>query len=75
MVRDLSKFLAAEKALWSKYGITPTERRVQLRAGNEVRIQQVGEGLVDIGNTGRPSIVGKPYTPHNQIDLWENVTE
>ena len=43
-MRDLSKFLAAEKALWSKYGITPTERRVQLRAGNEVRVQQVGEG-------------------------------
>jgi len=31
--------------------------------------------VADIGNTGRPSIVGKPYTPHNQIDLWENVTE
>lgn len=43
-MRDLSKFLAAEKALWSNYGITPTERRVKLRAGNEVRIQQVGEG-------------------------------
>lgn len=44
MGRDLSKFLAAEKALWSKHGITPTERRVKLRAGNEVRIQEVGEG-------------------------------
>ena len=44
MARDLSKFLAAEKALWSKYGITPTERRVKLRGGNEVRIQQVGDG-------------------------------
>lgn len=43
-MRDLSKFLAAEKALWSKYGITPTECRVQLRAGSEVRLQQVGEG-------------------------------
>ena len=31
--------------------------------------------VADIGNTGRPSIVGKPYTPHNQVDLWENVTE
>ena len=29
----------------------------------------------DIGNTGRISIVGKPYMPHNQVDLWENVTE
>ncbi len=31
--------------------------------------------VADIGNTGRPSIVGKPYMPHSQIDLWENVTE
>ena len=44
MARDLSKFLIAEKALWSKYRVTPTERRVKLRAGNEVRIQQVGDG-------------------------------
>ena len=28
----------------------------------------------DIGNTGRPSIVVKPYRPHNRIELWENVT-
>ena len=44
MARDVSKFVAAEKALWSRHGITPTERRVELRAGNEVRIQQVGDG-------------------------------
>ena len=44
MARDLSTFLAAEKALWSKHGTTPTDRRVKLRAGNEVRIQEVGEG-------------------------------
>lgn len=31
--------------------------------------------VADIGNTGRMSIVGKPYMPYNQIDLWENVTE
>jgi hypothetical protein len=31
--------------------------------------------VADIGNTGRISIVGKPYLPHNQVDLWENVTE
>ena len=31
--------------------------------------------VADIGNTGRPSIVGKPYQPHNQVDLWENVTQ
>lgn len=28
----------------------------------------------DIGNTGRLSIVTKPYYPHNCIELWENVT-
>jgi len=44
VARDVSKFVAAEKALWSRHGITPTERRVKLRAGNEVRIQQVGDG-------------------------------
>ncbi len=44
MGKDLSEFLATEKALWSKHGIMPTERRVKLRAGNEVRIQEVGEG-------------------------------
>ena len=31
--------------------------------------------VADIGNTGRISIVGKPYMPFNQVDLWENVTE
>jgi pimeloyl-ACP methyl ester carboxylesterase len=30
--------------LWSKFGITPTERRVKLPAGNEVRVQEIGEG-------------------------------
>ena len=24
----------------------------------------------DIGASGRPSIVGKPYSPHAQVDLW-----
>lgn len=28
----------------------------------------------DIGNTGKPSIVVKPYRPHNRVELWENVT-
>jgi hypothetical protein len=31
--------------------------------------------LGDFGNTGRPSVVVKPYQPHNQIVLWENVTD
>jgi pimeloyl-ACP methyl ester carboxylesterase len=44
VARDPSKFVAVERALWSSYGITPTELRVRLRAGNEVRIQEVGTG-------------------------------
>lgn len=44
MARDPSKFAATERELWSSYGIEPTERRVRLRAGNEVRVQEVGTG-------------------------------
>jgi hypothetical protein len=60
MARDLSKFVAAEKALWSKYGVTPTERRVRMRGGNEVRIQEVGDGppLVFIHGVASPGRVG-----------------
>lgn len=28
----------------------------------------------DIDGSGRPSIVGKPYLPGNQVDVWLNVT-
>lgn len=41
-MRDPSKFVEVERALWSRYGIAPTERRVRLRAGNEVRVQEIG---------------------------------
>ena len=44
MAKDLSRFVAAEKALWSKFGITPSERRVKLPAGNEARVQEIGDG-------------------------------
>ena len=44
MAKDLSTFVAVERALWSKFGITPSERRVTLPAGNEVRVQEVGDG-------------------------------
>jgi pimeloyl-ACP methyl ester carboxylesterase len=44
VAKDLSRFVAAEEALWSKFGITPSERRVKLPAGNEVRVQEIGEG-------------------------------
>jgi len=27
--------------------------------------------VADIGSTGRPSIIGKPYLPHSQVDLWQ----
>lgn len=30
--------------------------------------------VADIGNTGALDIVGKPYKPKTQVDLWENVT-
>ena len=43
-MKDPSKFVAVERALWSRYGITPRELRVRLRAGNEVRVQEVGTG-------------------------------
>lgn len=39
-----SAFIDAERALWSRYGIEPVDRRVTLRAGNAVRIQEVGDG-------------------------------
>ena len=42
--RDLSRFVAMEQALWSKFDVTPSERRVKLPTGNEVRIQELGEG-------------------------------
>lgn len=29
--------------------------------------------VADIGSTGRPSIVGKPFKPKAQVDLWENL--
>ena len=30
--------------------------------------------VADIGNTGAIDIVGKPFYPKNQVDLWENMT-
>lgn len=42
--RDLSTFVEAERSLWSRFGITPVDRRLRLRAGNEVRVQEVGDG-------------------------------
>jgi pimeloyl-ACP methyl ester carboxylesterase len=60
VAKDPSKFVAAEQALWSRFGITPSERRVRLRAGNEVRIQEIGTGppLVFIHGT---SVAGSSW--------------
>lgn len=44
MAKDLSRFVTAERVLWSKFDITPAERRVKLPAGNDVRVQEIGEG-------------------------------
>lgn len=44
MGKDLREFLAAERSLWSRFGITPVQRRLRLRAGNEVHCQEVGAG-------------------------------
>lgn len=30
--------------------------------------------VANIGDAALPSIVGKPYLPYNQVDLWQNVT-
>lgn len=43
-MKDLSRFVAAERALWTRFDLAPVERRLKLRAGNEVRVQEVGEG-------------------------------
>ena len=40
-----TRYRAAEKALWSSLGVTPSERRVRLaRIGTEVRTQELGAG-------------------------------
>ena len=44
MRRDPSRFVAAEQSLWSRFDITPADRRLRLPDGNEVRVQEVGEG-------------------------------
>lgn len=41
---DTGSFVAAERALWSKYGVTPTDRMLALPSGNRVRVQEIGEG-------------------------------
>ena len=44
MADGRSRFIEAERAIWSRYGIEPLEYRLRQPAGNEVRIQEVGTG-------------------------------
>jgi 2-hydroxy-6-oxonona-2,4-dienedioate hydrolase len=44
MARDVTRYLEAERKLWSHLGVTPVERRVTLDSGGQVRVQEVGEG-------------------------------
>lgn len=44
VARDVEKYQAAEARLWTEVGVEPTERRVTLASGGEVRIQELGEG-------------------------------
>lgn len=45
MARDVSRYIAAERALWEHVGVEPEERWVTLATGGRVRVQVVGEGL------------------------------
>jgi 2-hydroxy-6-oxonona-2,4-dienedioate hydrolase len=44
MAVDVQRYLEAERRLWDRLGVTPTDRRVRLASGGEVRVQEVGEG-------------------------------
>lgn len=44
MARDLQRYVEAERRLWEHVGVTPTERRVTLPTGGQVRVQELGEG-------------------------------
>jgi 2-hydroxy-6-oxonona-2,4-dienedioate hydrolase len=39
-----ARYRAAEEALWSSLGMAPIERRLRLRSGTDVRVQQIGIG-------------------------------
>lgn len=44
MGTDLGKYRAAERLLWDRVGLTPTERFLDLAGGERVRVQETGEG-------------------------------
>ncbi len=44
MGKQIERFRRAEQALWQSVGVVPEERRVRLRTGETVRVQETGEG-------------------------------
>ena len=44
MGTDVGAYVEAERRLWERVGVTPSERYVTLPAGGRVRVQEVGEG-------------------------------
>ncbi len=44
MARDVQLYLEAERRLWEHVGVTPADRFVRLGSGNQVRVQEIGEG-------------------------------
>lgn len=45
MAKNTQRYLEAERRLWERLGVIPTERRVTLGSGGRVRVQEVGEGI------------------------------
>ncbi|MEX2292310.1 MAG: alpha/beta hydrolase [Acidimicrobiales bacterium] len=44
MNEQLERFREAERRLWQSVGVVPQERRVRMRTGETVRVQETGEG-------------------------------
>ena len=44
MGKQIERFRRSEQRLWESVGVTPSERRVRLRTGEEVRVQETGTG-------------------------------
>jgi pimeloyl-ACP methyl ester carboxylesterase len=44
MARDLVRFHDAERRVWAEAGVTPDDRRISLRSGETLRVQECGAG-------------------------------
>ena len=44
MGKQVERYRRCEQRLWESVGVQPTERRVRLRTGEMVRVQEVGDG-------------------------------